>query len=86
MKNVKSVLYLILGLLISSLMACSDDPGAFSEPAPGQDETPEIRGTEPNVPILLIRHWCIHLPIVIMTSGAISEDSQISWIILMKWV
>ena len=41
MKNVKSVLYLILGLLISSLMACSDDPGAFSEPAPGQDETPE---------------------------------------------
>lgn len=29
MKNVKSVLYLILGLLISSLMACSDDPGAF---------------------------------------------------------
>lgn len=36
MKNVKSVLYLILGLLISSLMACSDDPGAFSEPAPGR--------------------------------------------------
>ena len=76
-------------------MACSDNPGAFSEPAPGQDETPEgyvslephpIRGTEPNVPILLIRHWCIHLPMVIMTGGAISEDSQISWIILMKWV
>lgn len=41
MKNLKIVLYLLLGVLVNCATACSDDHGVLPEPVPGQNEPPE---------------------------------------------